>query len=328
MGEDDYAPFDGIEDPMTPSEAEPYPPGVTGNKLPAEYEKQPAGREINALAPKTDVKTELARLIPTAGQIVLSDDQKAILYADVDIEAVEIRPDGLIYLPWMEFATRLRKAFGMEWSQVPDGQPRISPQGDSIIWGFTLVIKGRFVAYAIGEQKYYANNPAMGWGDAPEGAKSNALMRLCKSIGMTLELWKPSFIRDWKKNHAICTDKKWYKKDGGGEKSLQSSSSGSGGQPVAPSTPPRPPSKTTKSLTDGAKIQVTRLESLKYFEAVKSGLIEVSGDTEDYYNILGAAGYEHANQIPLEKIPTIFAELIGRWKDLQRANASPATRTK
>jgi len=139
-------------------------------------------------------------LLPTAGQLKITDDEKDILYKEVDENDVEIRPDGLIYLPWMEYATRLNKAFGTEWSMIPQGMP--SFKDNYILWGFWLIIRGHYSGYAIGEQQYYPNNYQMTWGDACEGAKSNALMRLCKGLGITLELWKPSFIRKWKKGNA------------------------------------------------------------------------------------------------------------------------------
>jgi len=65
-----------------------------------------------------------------------------------------------------------------------------------------MLIDGKLAGFAIGEQKYQPNNATMSWGDACEGAKSNALMRLCKGLGIGLELWRPSFIRKWKEANA------------------------------------------------------------------------------------------------------------------------------
>lgn len=76
------------------------------------------------------------------------------------------------------------------------------PVGGFLYWPFFLVIQGRIAGFAIGEQEYSQNNPRMTYGDACEGCKSNALMRLCKGIGISLELWKPSLIREWKSKYA------------------------------------------------------------------------------------------------------------------------------
>ena len=158
--------------------------------------------EVTEAQPKAQVTVEpkansfeVEKLLATAGTIQLTDDQKGILYAPVDEAMVEIRPDGLIYLPWMEYATRLRMAFGLEWAMIPQGMPKIS--GTYLYWPFYLVVQGKLAGFAIGEQEYQPNNRRMTYGDAVEGAKSNALMRLCKGIGISLELWQPSFIRAW-----------------------------------------------------------------------------------------------------------------------------------
>ena len=36
-----------------------------------------------------------------------------------------------------------------------------------------------------------------------EGCKSNALMRLCKDLGISTELWQPEFVRKWKEEKAV-----------------------------------------------------------------------------------------------------------------------------
>jgi hypothetical protein len=141
-------------------------------------------------------------LLPTAGKIELSERESEILFAPVNEEDIEIRPDGFIYLPWMEYARRLTEAFGIAWALIPNGMPKFHKVTNHIYWGFWLVIKGHLCGYAIGEQEYITSNRNMTYGDACEGAKSNALMRLCKGIGMSLELWKPSFIRKWKEKYA------------------------------------------------------------------------------------------------------------------------------
>ena len=38
--------------------------------------------------------------------------------------------------------------------------------------------------------------------DAVEGAKSNALMRCCKDLGIAKELWNPEYVRKWKEAFA------------------------------------------------------------------------------------------------------------------------------
>ncbi|MCX6574891.1 MAG: hypothetical protein NTV82_00700 [Candidatus Aminicenantes bacterium] len=165
--------------------------------------KTAAAAPVNAVpTPQMNMKElaeyQVGQLIPQAGTVELTTQQTEILYAKVKDEDVEIRPDGLIYLPWVEYVSRLHEAFGMEWAIIPRGMPEMNPGGTGLLWGFFLMVKGKPAGFAIGEQEYYANNATMTWGDACEGAKSNALMRLCKGIGISLELWKPSFVKRWK----------------------------------------------------------------------------------------------------------------------------------
>lgn len=167
----------------------PVPVSPTGGKI-AVTQKQP-----------TTVKDQIFPLIPTVGTIETTKEERDILYAPVNPEDVEIRPDGLIYLPWMEYVTRLRKAFGTKWGTVGVGMPY--REGTYLYWPHYLIIRGKLSSGpAIGEQRYQPNNPMMTWGDACEGAKSNALMRLCKGLGISLELWQPKFIKEWIEKYA------------------------------------------------------------------------------------------------------------------------------
>ena len=147
------------------------------------------------------VQSRMEELIPYAGTIEITGEQKKILFAPVNSESVEIRSDGLVYLPWMEYVSRLRDAFGISWAIIPYGMAK--PVGGFLYWPFYLMIQGKLAGFAVGEQEYPPpGNQRMTYGDATEACKSNALMRLCKGIGISLELWKPSFIRDWKAKYA------------------------------------------------------------------------------------------------------------------------------
>lgn len=57
-----------------------------------------------------------------------------------------------------------------------------------------------FVSTARGEQEYFDPN---GVATATEGAKSNALMRCCKDLGIASELWDPRFIRTFRAKHCV-----------------------------------------------------------------------------------------------------------------------------
>lgn len=157
------------------------------------------------------IAEKVVTIVEGAGTITFTKKQRDILFGPVNEQDIEIRLDGLIYAPWMEYVTRLRDAFSGNWAILPDDKPRFGEDRKSIMWGFYLFIDGKPYGYAIGEQNYFPDNPNMSWSDACEGAKSNALMRLCKGLGVSLELWKPSFIKKWKNKYA---EKYWDDKEG------------------------------------------------------------------------------------------------------------------
>ena len=125
--------------------------------------------------PVSTVQSRMEELIPYAGTIEITEVQKKILFAPVKDEDVEVRPDGLVYLPWMAYVERLRDAFGIAWCIIPKSMPKL--QQNHMYWPFYLMIQGKLAGFAIGEQEYQPNNRNMSYSDASEGAKSNALMR-------------------------------------------------------------------------------------------------------------------------------------------------------
>ena len=53
---------------------------------------------------------------------------------------------------------------------------------------YALYCQGRFVAQAVGEHTFYTKSN-LAYGKACESAKSNALVRCCKDLGIASELW-------------------------------------------------------------------------------------------------------------------------------------------
>lgn len=160
---------------------------------------QPGGDLPSIIPPTTNEMVTM--MLRSAGTLEITDGQKEILFAPVDPEMVEIRPDGLIYLPAIEYREKLCQAFGVGWALLP-AEPKPQREGNLIVWPHYLFIQGQPIALVYGEQAYQPNNYTMTYGDAIEGAASNALMRVCKRIGVNRELWRPSFIRQWVKRYA------------------------------------------------------------------------------------------------------------------------------
>jgi hypothetical protein len=134
-----------------------------------------------------------------------------ILNAPFDPAMVEIKPDGICYLPGVFYRERLLDAFGSGgWALVPRAPARI--MGPIIVYHGALFCHGRFVAEAFGKNPYYATNKAQDYTDAAEGAKTDCITRCCKDLGIAKELWQPAWREKWTAEWAM---KAWV--DGGGD---------------------------------------------------------------------------------------------------------------
>ncbi|KAH9179592.1 mitochondrial genome maintenance MGM101 [Lactarius sanguifluus] len=122
-----------------------------------------------------------------------------ILQAEIEPLDIEMKPDGMIYLPEIKYRRILNRAFGPGgWGLAPRSETNVGPK--IVSREYALVCLGRLVAIARGEQEYFDQS---GIPTATEACKSNALMRCCKDLGIASELWDPRFIREFKKAHCV-----------------------------------------------------------------------------------------------------------------------------
>lgn len=105
----------------------------------------------------------------------------------------------MIYLPEIKYRRILLKAFGAGgWGLIPRGPHTVNNK--NISREYALFCHGNFVSQARGEQDFFGPDSLP---TASEGCKSNALMRNCKDLGIASELWDPSFVREFKKEHCV-----------------------------------------------------------------------------------------------------------------------------
>jgi len=189
------------------------------SKSPNNVEKVPHPVLPDATAPDgtTDWSKSYAGLSSQPFPKEISD----ILLAPLNPQDVEMKPDGMIYLPEIKYRRILNRAFGPGgWGLAPRSETNVGPK--IVSREYALVCLGRLVAIARGEQEYFEPN---GIATATEACKSNALMRCSKDLGIASELWDPRFIREFKAQHCvevfvehIPTKKKkklWRRKDQG-----------------------------------------------------------------------------------------------------------------
>jgi Mitochondrial genome maintenance MGM101 len=138
-----------------------------------------------------------------------------VLLKPLNPNDVEIKPDGIIYLPEIKYRRILNQAFGPGgWGLAPRGESTVTAK--TVTREYALLAHGRYVvsifplnsttndwlrlvSIARGEQDYFSPD---GIPTAAEGCKSNAMMRCCKDLGVASELWDPRFIRKFKVEHA------------------------------------------------------------------------------------------------------------------------------
>ncbi|CAK7213560.1 hypothetical protein SCUCBS95973_001836 [Sporothrix curviconia] len=149
-----------------------------------------------------------------------SAEAAEVLMTPIDPQDIEIKPDGILYLPEIKYRRILNMAFGPGgWGLAPRGELAV---GEKVVSReYALVVQGRYVAEARGECPYFGGED--GVATAGEGSKSNAMMRCCKDLGVASELWDPRFIRQFKQEHCrevwvehVTTKKKrqiWLRKD-------------------------------------------------------------------------------------------------------------------
>ncbi|KAK1675848.1 mitochondrial genome maintenance MGM101-domain-containing protein [Colletotrichum godetiae] len=142
-----------------------------------------------------------------------------ILLQPVNPADVEVKPDGIVYLPEIKYRRILNQAFGPGgWGLVPKGDVVV---GEKVVTReYALIAEGRFISQAQGENGYFSVESLP---SAVEGCKSNALMRCCKDLGVASDLWDPVFIRQFRKEYAdeiwaehVTTKRKklvWTRKD-------------------------------------------------------------------------------------------------------------------
>lgn len=121
------------------------------------------------------------------------------LKKDIPVEQIEIKPDGMIYLPEIFYRKRLLDAFGPGgWCLLPKSD--ILLVEGYYIREYGLYCQGNFVSQAFGEE---SQSSIMGPSTAIESIKSQALMRCCKDIGIAADLWNPNYIRSFKSQYCI-----------------------------------------------------------------------------------------------------------------------------
>lgn len=168
-----------------------------------------------------------------ASQLHLTPEETAALQANFPDEAFKPGAAGkenLIYIEHAFLRDRLCQVFGVgQWALVPrtrwaeDFLTAKGVEASRVYVEAMLLVRGCFVAEAVGDMVYYKNNDSQNYGDAVEGAKTAALRRCAKELGIGLQAWKKDWCEGW-----------WARKRGAGRQNPP-------GRVAPPSAPPHTP---------------------------------------------------------------------------------------
>ncbi len=143
-----------------------------------------------------------------AATLIFTPEEIAALEMEFPDEAFKLGAGGdanLIYIEHAHLRDRLNKVFKPgQWAIIPRNrwaENFKTAGGDDACRVYVeamLVVRGAFVAEAVGDMVYYLNNAKTNYGDAVEGAKSACLRRCAKELGIGLQAWKKDFCEGWK----------------------------------------------------------------------------------------------------------------------------------
>lgn len=139
---------------------------------------------------------------PSIAYLVLTEEQRKLLDEPIPLEDLDIRPTGEVFASQVQYRRRLNQVFGAgSWVLKEESSPRVSD--NKIMQKWSLWAQGVFISVAWGDHEYFPNNRRTTWTDAWESAKSNALVRTCKDLGIASECWSRRFTSWFKKEHCI-----------------------------------------------------------------------------------------------------------------------------
>jgi hypothetical protein len=142
-----------------------------------------------------------------ASTLVLAKEEVAKLQADFADDAFQPGAAGkenLIYIQHACLRDRFNEVLGIgQWAIVPRSRwnekfkTEKGKDADRVYVEAMLIVRGCFVAEAVGDMVYYPDSQSQNYGDAVEGAKTSAFRRCAKEFGVGLQAWKKEFGEGW-----------------------------------------------------------------------------------------------------------------------------------
>ena len=113
----------------------------------------------------------------------------------------------LLYISHIHVSDRLNDVLGLgQWAIVKRSQRAEQTKTAKglpltrIYFEGVLLIRGAFVAEAVGVGQYHPNNPMEDYGAALESAMSDCITRCCKRLGIGSQVWDKGYCDRWMKS--------------------------------------------------------------------------------------------------------------------------------
>ncbi len=197
---------------------------------------------LPALSSSAEASLQQADTYYGAGDLQLTAAQQKALSEPADPMDLDILPTGEVYMTQVQYRRRLNDAIGIgQWALRP--MEPFRRVGSTVSREYALMIYGKFAAAGIGEAEYREDNARSSWPTACEAAKSDALKRACKDLGIALECWDKRYAEAWKAEYAVHLNGKWQRRDSRAEPRIERV------EPQREKQPPPPPEKTPDGMT-------------------------------------------------------------------------------
>ena len=287
-------------------ETEPALPLMRQPDKPAASAITPTQARVDAVAALT--ATALAK----AATLQLTQDESTRLtaeFADGDFLPGAAGKENLLYLQHAALRDRMNSVLGLgQWATIVreswnedfvtkgNTSKGIQPQqGVRVYCRAMLLVRGCYVAEAVGDMDYFPGNAAQNYGDAFEGAKTAAFRRCAKEFGIGLQAWRKDWCEGW-----------WQRKQG--------KPSGVTIQRPAPKPVTPPPTKPTPP----AAPMTTAERRDKLLQAVASRAQEATAVFREEGLILPTETYVDIGEVTIERMsPNQTLALITTVKQRQ-----------
>lgn len=178
--------------------------------LPPVVETKPA-LNVLAITPQQSRIEAVADLTKSAmskaGTLVLTPEETKSLtadFGDADFRTGASGKENLIYIEHAALRDRLNTVLGLgQWAIIvreswnEDYTTAKGARGVKVYARAMLLVRGCYVAEAVGDMDYFPSNGSQNFGDAFEGAKTAAFRRCAKEFGVGLQAWRKDWCDAW-----------------------------------------------------------------------------------------------------------------------------------